>query len=331
MFYEVRQAELHRLRVRLPQIVERLAAVHLEGADGSHEHYGARVQARGDTLDVEELFRAQVEAEAGFGDAPVAQRQRHLRRDDGVGPLGDVREGAAVYEGRRTLDGLDEVGLERVAQQDRHRARGAEVARVHRLPLIREADEDVAEAALEVAQVLGQAEDSHNLRGRGDVEEGLVRHAVGWFAEADDDVAKLAVVDVEDPAPPHAARVEHGLEAPVDVVVDHRGEEVVRRADGVYVAREVKVDILHRQDLAFAAAGRPALHPERRAQARLAEREAGALAQSREAHRQADGGRRLPLPGRRGRYRRDEDEPIAQFIPPGVEDVELNLGLIAAV
>ena len=50
--------------------------------------------------------------------------------------------------------------------------------------------------------------------------------------------------------------------APVDVVVDHRGEQVVRRRDGVEVAGEVEVDVLHRHDLGIAAAGGAALDAE---------------------------------------------------------------------
>ena len=40
-------------------------------------------------------------------------------------------------------------------------------------------------------------------------------------------------------------------------------EQIVRRADGVEVAGEVQVDVLHRHDLGVAAAGGAALHAER--------------------------------------------------------------------
>ena len=65
--------------------------------------------------------------------------------------------------------------------------------------------------------------------------------------------------------------VEAQLVALVQVVVDHRGEQVVRRRDGVEVAGEVQVELLHRQDLAVAAAGGAALDAERRAHRRLAD------------------------------------------------------------
>ena len=55
------------------------------------------------------------------------------------------------------------------------------------------------------------------------------------------------------------------------LVVDERRREVVRRADGVDVAGQVEVEVLHRDDLAVAAARGAALDPEDRSEARLAD------------------------------------------------------------
>ena len=110
----------------------------------------------------------------------------------------------------------------------------------------------------------GQREDRHHLGGGGDVEAGLPRDAVHVAAQADDDVAQRPVVDVEHPAPGDVVQVEAGLVALVEMVVEQRREQVVRRGDRVEVAGEVQVQDLHRDDLAVAAAGRPALDAERR-------------------------------------------------------------------
>ena len=68
-----------------------------------------------------------------------------------------------------------------------------------------------------------------------------------------------------------AARVDVERVAPVDVVVEHRGEQVVGARDGVEIAGEMQVDLLHRRDLRPAAAGRPALLAEARAERGLAQ------------------------------------------------------------
>ena len=86
-------------------------------------------------------------------------------------------------------------------------------------------------------------------------------------AEPDDDVAQGAVADVDDARPEDPVRVDAERVLVVEAVVEERAGEVVRRADGVDVAGQVEVEVLHRDDLAVAAAGRPALDPEDRARA----------------------------------------------------------------
>src|SRR5437773_432600 len=79
------------------------------------------------------------------------------------------------------------------------------------------------------------------------------------------------VIHVHYAAPGDAAGIEAELIAPIDVVVDHRREEIVRRGDGVKVAGEMQVDIFHRHDLRIAAAGCTALHAEAGAERGLAQ------------------------------------------------------------
>ena len=86
-----------------------------------------------------------------------------------------------------------------------------------------------------------------------------MNHAVNGFAHAVDDVAQLAVVHIDQAPPQHALEVDVQLVALVDMVVEHSGEQVVRRADGVEVAGEVQIDVFHRQT--FGHSRRPAAPP----------------------------------------------------------------------
>ncbi len=90
-------------------------------------------------------------------------------------------------------------------------------------------------------------------------------------AEADDDLAQGAVADVDDPRPGDREGVDVERVAVVEVVVEEARGEVVRGADGVDVAGEVEVEVLHGDDLAVAAAGGAALDAEDRAQRGLAD------------------------------------------------------------
>jgi hypothetical protein len=58
-----------------------------------------------------------------------------------------------------------------------------------------------------------------------------------------------------------AALVDFQLVAPVDVVVDHRRQQVVGRGDGVEIAGEVQVHVLHRHHLRMPPPAAPPFMP----------------------------------------------------------------------
>ena len=145
------------------RVVLRDAAVHLQGADRRDDDGGRRLQPGLAALDVEEFLGAEVGAEAGFGHHVIGKLQRRLGRDHRVAAMRDVGERAAVDEGRVVLQRLHEVRLHRVLEQHRHGAVGLEVARADRLLVARVADDDVAEALLEVLQIVGTGRGSPSL------------------------------------------------------------------------------------------------------------------------------------------------------------------------
>ena len=241
----------------------------------------------------------------------------------------DVGERAAVDEGGRAFERLHQVGRQRVLEQRGHRAMRLEVAGAHGFAVARIADDDVGEPLLEVLEILGEAEDRHHLGRDRDVEAVLAREAVGDAAERGDDSAQRPVVHVHDPAPGDPAGVDAELVAPVDVVVDQCGQQVVGGADGVEVAGEMEVDVLHRHDLGVAPARSPAFYAEHRAERWLAHREDCVLTQPAQRLRDADGHGRLPFPGRRGVDPGDEDE--LALGGASLERAHGNLRLVAAV
>jgi hypothetical protein len=126
------------------------SAIHLQRPDRGDDDGGGRLQAGLAALDVEELFRAEIGAEAGLRHHVIGKLQRSARRHDRVAAMGDVGEGAAMDEGGVVLQRLDEVGLHRLLEQHRHGAVGLQVASEDRRPVAPVADDDVAEPALEV-------------------------------------------------------------------------------------------------------------------------------------------------------------------------------------
>src|SRR5262245_39419884 len=94
----------------------------------------------------------------------------------------------------------------------------------------------------------------------------------------------------------------------MEMVVEQRGQKRVSARDRVEVAGEVEIDVLHRQHLRVSTARSAALHPEHRAETRLANAQERVRADPAEGLREADRGRRLPFSGGCWIDARDEDE-----------------------
>ena len=243
----------------------------------------------------------------------------------------DVGEGAAMHEGRVVLQRLHEVGLHGVLEQHRHRAVGLQVAGIDRGLVAAVGDDDVAEALFQVLQIVGKAEDRHDFRCDGDVEAGLARKTVGDAAERADHLAQAAVVHVHDAAPHHAADVDAELIAPVDMVVDERRKQVVRGGDGVEIAGEMEVHVLHRHDLRVAAAGGTALDAEIGSERGFADADHGLLADTIQAVAEANRRGGLAFACRCRVDGGDEDQ-LASLVLAGVcDEFGRDLRLVVAV
>ena len=308
MTQQVGHASLECLEVLLVEVGFGDATVVLKRTSGRDDHDGAGANARHAALDIEELLGTQVGAKAGLGNGNIAKAHRHTRGHDRVAAVGNVGEGTAVDKRGRALECLHQVGLERILKQRSHGALSLEVAGADGVAGIAVADDDLAQALLEVVDARGQAQDCHDLGGNGDIEAVLARHALGLAANAVDNMAQLAVVHVDNALPGDALNVNTELIALLDVVVEHGGQQVIGGTDGMEVTGKVQVDILHGDDLSPAAAGSAALNAKDGAERRLAQGHGTLDAATTQAVGQTDGRGGLALARRRWVDSGHEDE-----------------------
>ena len=149
-------------------------------------------------------------------------------------------------------------------------------------------------------------------------------------------MAQGTVVDVQDPRPGDGALVDVELIAVVQVVVDHRRQEVVGGGDGVEVAGQVQVHPLGRQDAGVPGTSGSALDAEGGPHGRLAQGENCLLSKAGEPLGQSDGRSRLALSERRRCDRSDDDvvggiRTTAAHVLTGIQHAQIDLGHIAAV
>ena len=328
---QVRAARPDRRDVLPLDVGHRDPAVVLQRLHGGHHHHGARPQPREPALEVEELLGAEVGPEAGLGHHDVVERERGPGRQHRVAPVRDVGERSAVHEDRRVLEGLHQVGLQGVRQQDRECVLRLEVGRRDRHLVAGVAHDDPPDALLEVRQRRGQAEDRHQLAGDDDVPPVLAGEPVAGAAQPHHDLAEGPVVHVDDPLPGDRARVDAERVAVVDVVVDQGSQQVVGRRDRREVTGEVEVDVGHRHHLGVAAPGGAALHPEHRTHAGLAQRRRGPDADVAQPVGEAHHRGGLALTGRGRRDGRDQHQPARRSALEGRQPRPVQLRHVAAV
>src|ERR1039458_4559719 len=113
--------------------------------------------------------------------------------------------------------------------------------------------------------------------------------------------------------------------------VEHRGEEVVRRANRVNVAGEVQVEILHRHHLAQATTSGTPLQSEHRTERRLSQAGNRPLADHTQPLRKTNQRRRVADAGRRWRDASDTYQLAVTLARETVDNRQRNLRLVATV
>jgi hypothetical protein len=146
-----------------------------------------------------------------------------------------------VDQRRCPLGCLDQVGHDGLIQQHHHCARRPQVLGAHGLTVHVRSNHDIAQPLAQVRAVTRQRQDCHNLARRRDHKPGLSRDAVHFAAQTHDHVAQRPVVHVQCPRPRDVVHVQAQLVAVVQVCINHRREQVVRRCHGVEVL-EMEVD-----------------------------------------------------------------------------------------
>ena len=111
-----------------------------------------------------------------------------------------------------------------------------------------------------------------------------------------------------------------------DVVIYHRGQQIVRRAYRVDISSKVQVYILHRNYLRVSSAAGAALYPEHRTERRLAQCCGRVFSYPAQSVGKTDGRGRLALAGWGRRYGRDQNEfTVLALCVRKVAQVDLGL------
>ena len=133
----------------------------LQCFSGSDKHDCRRRETGGAAFDVHEFFSAQVTAETGFRDSPVAQRHRCLGGYDRVASMGDIGKGAAVNKGEIAFKRLHKIRLHGFQKQSHQSAGCTQVfAGVGRTVALN-TDNQTVNSGTQIIKIVGQTQHSH--------------------------------------------------------------------------------------------------------------------------------------------------------------------------
>ncbi len=331
MLQQVGQTFFQSLQVLLAGLGLGHAAVVLQGSCGSNQNHAGGLQTSHTALDVQELLSAQVSAEASLGDGVVAQLQSDLGSGNGVTAVGNVGKGTAVNESGGVLQGLNQVGLQSVLQQSGHGALSVQVAGGDGLAGIGVANHQTGQTSLQVGDVGGQTQNGHDFGSDSDVVAVLTGGAVDLAAQAVHHEAELTVIHIDAAAPGDLTGVDAQSVALVDMVIEHRSQQVVGSADGVEVTGKVEVDVFHGDDLCVAAAGSAALDAEHGSQGGLTQSHHYVFADLTHTVSQAHGGGSLAFTSGGGVDGGHQDQLAVGLVSHVLENIVVNLCLVVAV
>ena len=328
---QIGQPLFQSFRIFLPQTALFRAAVMLKGPDRGHDHHGIGGETRLPALDVQELFRTQIRAKARLRHHIIPQLKCQPGGHDAVAAVGNIGKRPAVDEGGGMLQRLYQIGLDGVFQQGSHGSLSLELSRRHRIARPAVPHHNGGEPFFKIGQTVCQTQDGHDLRGHCDVKAVLPRHAVHPSSQAVHHLAQLAIVHVYTALPGNPPGVDVQGVALLNMVVQHGGQQIIGRPNGVHVAGEMKIDILHGDDLSPSAAGGAAFDPKNRAQRGFPQGQYRFFAQT--AQRIAQPHRRggLSLPCRGGGNGGDQNQLAVRPPRHTPYSGQGNLGLIFSI
>ena len=163
--------------------------------------------------------------------------------------MGNIGEWTSVYESGSSLGRLDQVGINGLVEQDCHGTMCLEVACIDGIPLKCERNENVSDPLLQVFEIVGKTENGHDLGCCGYDKMLGSCDPCGLLSHSDNNVTELPVAGIHAPLPEDPVGIYLEWIVTVDHIVQHGGEQIVGSRNSRYVASEMKVDLLHGDNL----------------------------------------------------------------------------------
>ena len=240
--------------INLAQLCLRQTAMHLQRTDSGHNNHCRRLQARKTAFYIQEFLSTKVSTEAGLSNHDICIFKSEFSCHDGVAAMGNVGERTAVNKGRCPLQSLYQIRLNGILKEQGKSTGYIQLISPYSTAITGICHHDLTKTLFHVLQVSGQTQNSHHLRGHGNIKASLTRNAMGFAPHADYHMTESTVIQVQYTLPSDTANINIQGIPLLDMIVNNRRQQIVGCGNSVEIAGEMKVNILHRHHLGITPA-----------------------------------------------------------------------------
>ena len=239
--------------------------MHLQRLKGNNENGEVWLQTCLAAFDVIEFLCTEICTESCLCNGIVAILKSSSSSHDRIAAMSNVGKRTAMNKCRCSLCCLNQIWLQSIEKESNDTATYTHILYGKWLVILGDAQEDVIYTATKIIDACSKTHDSHDFRSRSDIEACLCLDAV-LIADTGDDAAETTVVYVHHAAPENLLQLESLCLVLETVVVQEGSNHVVGLCNGMEIASEMEINLIHRQNLGVTATCSTTLHAEARTQ-----------------------------------------------------------------
>ena len=262
---EVPVTGFHTSDVWLLDIFQSYTTMHLQRLEGNHENGEVWLQTCLAAFDVIELLSTEICTESCLCNGIVAILKSCSSSHDGIAAMSNVGKRTAMNKCWCSLCCLNQIWLQSIEKESYDTATYTHILYGKWLVILGDAQEDVIYTATKIIDACCKTHDSHDFRSRSDIEASLCLDAV-LISYTGDDAAETTVVYVHHAAPENLLQLESLCLVLETVVIQEGSNHVVGLCNGMEIASEMEINLIHRQNLGVTATCSTTLHAEARTQ-----------------------------------------------------------------
>ena len=256
---EVPVTGFHTCDVWLLDIFLSYTTMHLQRLEGNNENGEVWLQTCLAAFDVVELLCTEISTESCLCNGIVAILKSSSCSHDGIAAMSNVGKRTAMNKCWCTLCCLNQIWLQSIEKESYDTATYTHILYGKWLVVLGDAQEDIIDTATKIIDACCETHDSHDFRSRSDIEACLCLDAV-LIADTGDDAAETTVVYVHHAAPENLLQLETLCLVLETVVIQEGSNHVVGLCNGMEIASEMEINLIHRQNLGVTATCGTTLH-----------------------------------------------------------------------